>query len=266
MDTVFQAFLQNEQLMKYLGIMAAMLVLISIFKTPWFKGKVGEFLVNLAAKIHLDKNTYHIINDVTLPSGDGTTQIDHIIVSIYGVFVVETKFFRGWIFGSEKEKVWTQTIYRNKYKFQNPLHQNYKHVQTLKQLLQLSDEQIFSLVVFTGDSQFKSAMPENVAFGGRYVNYILSKTTPVLTEEQVNSIIHAIQNEALIKSFTTNRAHKKHVQELQTKRTPRVTDSSEPVCPNCGSSMVKRTVKRGEHIGRQFWGCSEFPKCRGVVA
>src|SRR5690554_3054814 len=185
MDIVLHSILQNEQLIKYLGIMALMLILFRVFKTAWFKGRMGEFLVNLAAKIHLDKNKYRLIKDVTLPSGDGTTQIDHIIVSIYGIFVVETKFYRGWIFGSEKQKTWTQSIYRNKYSFQNPLHQNYKHVQTLKELLELEDYQIHSVVVFIGDSQFKSAMPENVVFGTNYIRFIQSKIVPVLSQEQV---------------------------------------------------------------------------------
>jgi len=36
-----------------------------------------------------------------------------------------------------------------------------------------------------------------------------------------------------------------------------------PACPQCGSAMVKRTVKSGEHAGTQFWGCRQYPKCRG---
>lgn len=37
------------------------------------------------------------------------------------------------------------------------------------------------------------------------------------------------------------------------------------LCPKCGAAMVLRTAKKGEHAGKQFWGCSAFPKCRGVV-
>ncbi len=61
------------------------------FKSPWFKGVAGEFIVNFSAKLMLDKEKYHLIKNVTLPTEDGSTQIDHIIVSIYGIFVVETK-------------------------------------------------------------------------------------------------------------------------------------------------------------------------------
>lgn len=62
---------------------------------PWFKGMLGEFVINVSAKLFLDKKQYHLIKNVTLPTEDGTTQIDHIIVSKFGVFVVETKNMTG---------------------------------------------------------------------------------------------------------------------------------------------------------------------------
>ena len=67
------------------------LILGLIVKTPWFKGKSGEFLVNFLLSKFLDKNKYHLIQNVTLPTDDGTTQIDHIVVSQFGVFVIENK-------------------------------------------------------------------------------------------------------------------------------------------------------------------------------
>ena len=89
------------------------LIIIVFLKTPWFKGWFGEAIVNLLALLLLDKNRYHRINNVTLPSENGTTQIDHIIVSVYGVFVVETKNMKGWIFGSADQSTWTQKILDN---------------------------------------------------------------------------------------------------------------------------------------------------------
>jgi len=68
------------------------------------KGVLGEFKVNLATKLFLDKRIYTLLKNVTLPTADGTTQIDHVIVSRYGVFVIETKNMKGWIFGSAQQK------------------------------------------------------------------------------------------------------------------------------------------------------------------
>ena len=98
-----------------------LLFVIAFLKTPFMKGVFGEFLVNLAATTFLDKRVYTLFKNVTLPTEDGSTQIDHVIVSRYGVFVIETKNMKGWIFGSPQQKIWTQKIYRHTSKFQNPL-------------------------------------------------------------------------------------------------------------------------------------------------
>jgi restriction system protein len=79
-------------------------ILAAILKSPWFKGVAGEFIVNISAKLLLNKDDYHLIKNVTLPTEDGTTQMDHIIVSKYGIFVVETKNMKGWIFGNPNQR------------------------------------------------------------------------------------------------------------------------------------------------------------------
>jgi restriction system protein len=38
-----------------------------------------------------------------------------------------------------------------------------------------------------------------------------------------------------------------------------------PACPNCSKPMVLRTAKTGKNAGQQFWGCSAYPDCKGVV-
>lgn len=230
-----------------------------VIKSPWFKGRAGEAVVNLSAKLSLDKTRYHLIKNVTLPTEDGTTQIDHIIVSPYGVFVVETKNMKGWIFGNAKQRYWTQKIFKYSQKFQNPLHQNYKHVKTLQNLLDLSDEQVLSVVVFVGDSTFKTAMPENVTNGGGYIRYIKAQTEQRLSDVEVQKVIEAIESGRLAASFRNHRNHVKHVKEVVAKK------NREPRCPKCQGEMVKRTVKRGENIGKEFFGCKAFPKCRGMV-
>jgi hypothetical protein len=236
-------------------------VLVAIVKSPWFKGLMGEFIVNLSVKWMLDKSKYHLIKNVTLPTEDGTTQIDHIIVSVFGVFVVETKNMKGWIFGSQNQKTWTQKIYKHSSKFQNPLHQNYKHVKTLESLLGLNEQQVHSVIVFIGDSTFKTEMPENVTYGGGYARYIKSKTDPVLTESEVNEITKKIETGRLAPSFRINREHVKHVKNIIAEKE----NNNLPSCPKCGASMVLRETKKGQNIGKRFWGCTEFPQCRGIV-
>ena len=101
--------------------------IIKAFK-PFLKGKMGEFAVAAHVKLYLDRDSYTLLNDCTLPDEQNqTTQIDHILLSPFGIFVIETKNYKGWIFGSQHQKTWTQKIYKKSFKFQNPLHQNYKH-------------------------------------------------------------------------------------------------------------------------------------------
>jgi restriction system protein len=190
------------------------IILVIVLKSPWFKGVTGEFIINVLASIFLDKHVYHLIKNVTLPTEDGTTQIDHIIVSRYGVFVVETKNMKGWIFGNPDQKAWTQKIYKHSTIFQNPLHQNYKHVKSLEALLGLNDQQVHSLVVFVGDSTFKTEMPKNVTYGYGYVRYIKAKRHPVLSEAEVDAILNKIRTGMLTPSFKTNREHVKHVKHI----------------------------------------------------
>lgn len=201
------------------GYLIILPILISLFTTSWFKGILGEFMVNLCAYWQLDNDVYRLFRNVTLATKDGTTQIDHIIVSVYGVFVIETKNLKGWIFGNPHQKIWTQQIYKHKSKFQNPLHQNYKHTKTLQSLLALEDEQIHSVVVFVGDSTFKSPMPDNVTFGMGYIRYIQSKTDRVLSPRQVLDAIKTIESQRLSRTIKNHRAHAKHVKQIITEKT-----------------------------------------------
>lgn len=168
---------------------------------------------------------------------------------------------KGWIFGSPNQKTWTQKIYKHSSKFQNPLHQNYKHVKTLESLLGLNERQVHSVIVFVGESTFKTEMPENVTHGGAYARYIKSKKTPVLTASQVIEIVNKIEQGRLVPSFKTNREHVKHVKNIVAGKGK----NSVPNCPKCAGLMVLRETKKGQNVGKKFWGCSKYPQCRGIM-
>ncbi|WP_440876711.1 NERD domain-containing protein [Thalassotalea sp. PLHSN55] len=243
------------------------IIIAVIIKSAWFKGVLGEWQVNLLIKFFLDKNEYHLIKNVTLPTvldnkEHSTTQIDHIVVSKYGVFVVETKNMKGWIFGSEHQKQWTQQIFKYKSKFQNPLHQNYKHVKTLEDLLltgsNAKNHCIFSVIIFIGDSTFKTKMPENVRFARGGIEYIKSKKHIVFNEQEVAGVIEQIESGRLERGFKTNRKHVMHVREIIEEK------SDIKSCSKCGAEMVLRKATKGKNAGNSFWGCTTFPKCRNV--
>ncbi|MCF6455126.1 NERD domain-containing protein [Vibrio sp. MMG022] len=251
---IFEAFLNVLAQVWYL---VPLLLIVSVFKSRWLKGVFGEFLVNrLLSK--LPESDYTLIKDVTLPTSDGTTQVDHIVVSKYGIFVVETKNMKGWIFGSARQKQWTQKIYRYSSKFQNPLHQNYKHIKALETLLGCSEEHLHSVIVFIGDSTFKTEMPPNVTYARGSIRYIQQFNDVVFSDKDYARLTESINRIKLKRGVITDLKHRKHVKEVVTSK------ASSNQCPRCGSEMVLRETKRGENIGKQFWGCSTFPKCRAV--
>ena len=205
----------------FLPIMLISIFILSVLyflRSPRFKGFIGEMLVHISAKIHLNKDKYHVLKNVTLPTANGTTQIDHIIVSEYGVFVIETKNMKGWIIGGERNRTWTQKIFKYTKKFQNPLHQNYKHVETLKSLLELTEQQIFSIVVFVGSSTFKTEMPQNVINGPGLVKYIKSKNQQVILSTDIPMILSKIEAERLEASRKTTKEHIEHVKKIVEKK------------------------------------------------
>ena len=194
-------------------------VLMFLSRSNYVKGWFGELIVNLLATLFLNKKTYHLIKNVTLPTEDSTTQIDHIIVSKYGLFVVETKNMKGWIFGSENNAEWTQQIFKHKNKFQNPLRQNYRHTKVLEEILGLMPNKIFSVIVFVGESKFKTVMPDNVTYAGGYIKYIKSKTEPLFGEFEVEDIIKKIKDYRLDPGLKT---HKRHIENLKSQHSPKI--------------------------------------------
>ncbi len=235
---------------------------VSIFRIVWLpklKGKLGEANINFWIKRLLDEG-YQLIPNVTLPTADDrTTQIDHIIVSRYGIFVIETKTYKGWIFGGERDAEWTQVIYKNKERFQNPLRQNYKHVKTLSELTGIPIEYFKSVVVFAGECKFKSAMPANVVHLCDFIKHIKSHQNIIIKDEQISEITDTIQQWA---RTVTEDKKAAHVKNLRKNREPVAADTDEkPSCPRCGQQMV---LRKNQKQGSQFWGCPGYPKCRGT--
>lgn len=232
----------------------------SIFRAP-VKGAMGETAVKTGAAIALPATTYRRYHDVTLPTARGTAQIDHVFVSAFGIFVLETKNMDGWIFGRARDREWTQVFPGGKkYRFQNPLRQNHGHVKALEETLKemgLPGGTVKSVVVFVGDATLKTEMPENVTVGFEAARYIKSFRTRVMTETQVDEICTAIEYGRMKPSWGTNRQHVRNVKDR--------TGPTRRKCPRCGREMVLRTARRGPNEGRRFWGCEGFPKCRAVV-
>jgi len=88
----------------------------------------------------------------------------------------------------------------------------------LKSLLELNDQQIFSVVAFVGSSTFKTEMPENVTNGSGLIRYIKSKDQGVLFDADVQMILSKIEAERLVPSRETTKAHINHVRQIVEKK------------------------------------------------
>lgn len=152
-------------LLPYLLAFAALLIvslIVALARSPTVLGRIGEHKVDRALREALDASEYRIYSDVMLPSLDGTTQIDHVVVSCLGVFVIETKNFRGLVVGSPRSTQWSQRRGRRSYPFQNPIRQNYRHVKAIESALGLDARIVIPIVVFAGHCRLHPAIADHV--------------------------------------------------------------------------------------------------------
>lgn len=256
-----------------LGLALGATLLSVLVRSAAFKGWWGEYKVRRWLAQDLDAQHYHCAHNITLRRQDGSTsQIDHVVISPYGVFVLETKHLRGWIFGGEKQRTWTQTIYLRRTSFPSPLHQNWGHIKALEELLQLPPQHLHSVVVFTGDCQFKTAMPAHVTQGRAVTALIRSYLEEVLDTHAVAQLVSALSHHRL---EPTRRTHKAHVAQLQQHRAPQghaqsATDDTQNTrcaAPACtGASPLGRRAATASvgaaHAGRTAAGARALPGLR----
>ena len=226
-------------------------------------GKYGEDLT--ARKLKWTKLFGYkglMLRNVYIPAEIGeTTEIDLIYITQKGLFIIESKNVSGWIFGRESDRYWTQCLPdKSKIRFFNPIWQNRGHIKWLREFLHDENLPCFSLIVFSDRCSLKKLNyhDENCAIIHRdemvsTIRSIWKRNPDVFDEEGTQSIcemLSILQNadEAM------KQAHIDRIQEQY----------HGMKCPSCGAALVLRTTKKGNNAGKQFYGCSKFPKCRYV--
>jgi restriction system protein len=235
------------------AILIALSVVAILLKKRTVKGWIGEKVTSAGMWALLDKNKYRRIDDVIIPASDGTTQIDHVLVSKYGIFVIETKNYQGWIYGNPQDDKWTQNIYGKKNQFQNPIKQNYRHTKCLAEFLKIDDGLVKPMVFFIGNCEFKTPMPSNVLNGG-LIPYIREFTEDILTAKQVEEIEGNLLKLKQDKSLNLDA----HLESLRKRH------ESTTTCPKCGGQLIERVAKKGSSAGKSFLGCSNYPRCKYI--
>jgi hypothetical protein len=203
---------QDNRTVVYVLLTLAVGYVIGRYRASSFQNR-GEALLSRAALTNFGPPDYHLMNHVTLERNDGTTQVDHILVSRFGVFVIETKDYKGWIFASAKHANWTQVLFKRKFKFQNPIFQNIRHVGAVQGLLDfLPPDAIKSVVVFTGEAEFKTEIPQGVYCLSGFIEYLHEQTVEVMSLNRMQFCVGRLETARLAISGKTD---VEHVQSLE---------------------------------------------------
>ena len=178
------------------ALVAGLYVALFIYRRfrPDFRGSLGEKLVTRGTFRELDAKTYRGFSDLHLPrpKGEGMTQVDHVVVSPFGIFVIETKDYTGAIHGAEEQAQWTQTFSSGgKFSFPNPVWQNRLHIAALAQLLKLPESKFHSVIYFMGGCMFKTALPGYV-INDELTEHITKFEEVMLTPEEVEKANEAL--------------------------------------------------------------------------
>ena len=242
------------------------------------KGNFGEYLTYMYIRGYESDGAKFLYN-CYLPKDNGeTTEIDVLMIHKSGIYVFESKNYSGWIFGSEHQKNWTQTLTSgrksHKEHFLNPIMQNKLHIKYLEKQIG-EDVPFHSIIVFSERCTLKRIDVENPNIFvikrddvNRTVSSINHRTGILISQSTVDEIY------AQLYPFTqvTDEVKEKHIVDIKNAHTEQTIAQSDKrdelennyVCPRCCGKLVLRTAERGTHAGNQFYGCTNFPKCRYI--
>lgn len=218
---------------------------------PKFRGFMGEFWVKQELK-KLPKDKYMVLNDVMVNQNNTTHQIDHLIISQFGIFVIEMKNYYGLILGEEHKDKWIQYLGKKKRYFLNPIHQNYGHVKSLEELLNLDSKYFIPIVCFSNQAKLKLGTKSSVVPLDYLISTIKSYQNIIL-----DSDLQEIYNKIIELNIIDKSERKNHVKNIRNKITEDNDKVDNMICPRCGGNLVVRNGKYGTFIG-----CSNYPKCK----
>src|SRR5665213_2852674 len=167
-----------------------------------YRKHIGEALV-IQTLERCAPRPFHLLNNVTLRTvsqANPTTQIDHILVTGSGIFVIETKHYSGWIFGDPARPEWRQVFYRKKIPIKNPVFQNHGHIEELKKLFKLDASAFHNLVIFSGQAELKTALGPNVLPLISVPHYFDTVRPMLLDEKTMTYVVGRIEMNRLPRS------------------------------------------------------------------
>lgn len=238
-------------------ILIVSIIIIIFWKlySPKIKGIIGEKSISSILYL-LDKSKYTVINNIVLKRDTKTSQIDHVVISDFGIFVIETKNYKGWIVGNEKSEHWTQVLFKRKQRFYNPINQNLGHIKVLKTYLsKYPSINYIPIIVFLSKSDIKVKTTHDI-INSRQLIQTIKKYNEINIEKREKEDIYKIINEANLVDIYDKTEHIKSIKKLIQKRKSDIQDNK---CPQCGGKLVLRNGEYGE-----FLGCTSYPRCKFI--
>jgi len=191
----------NGQSLTHLIWILPLALLALYVGSPRFLGTIGVARVRRILDATLEKSRYTVMHDLTLPAGGGTVHLDHVVVSRFGIYVVDTVHRGGWISGTEVQARWRQKAWGRSRSFENPIHANFLRIQALERLLRLPLSRFHPLVVFCGHRGFKTVAPRNVVGPHQLIARIRAESRALLSPEEADRVVLDLQNAKLKPAF-----------------------------------------------------------------
>ena len=251
-ESIINTYSNNPKLLLLTIILIILSILLKIYY-PKFRGFMGEFWVKLELG-KLPKDKYIIFNDIMIKDEKGFHQIDHLVLSKFGIFVIEMKNYYGLIKGREFDDKWCQYLGKKKSYFFNPIHQNYGHIKSLSNLFKLEDKYFISIVCFSNQVKL-DVKSNNIVTQVDYLKDEISKHKDVIINNDINELSDIVINN----NIDDKGLRKQHIKDIHSKINNNKKLEDNMICPKCGSKLIERTGKYGKFIG-----CSNYPKCRYV--
>lgn len=239
-----------------------------------------------------------VLHDLFFEVDGYTAQIDYLIVTRYKVYVIECKNLIGNI-EIDSSGAFTRTLnYGKMYRKEgiySPITQNQRHLEVIKKIRMKTkdnwfskgrfeksfDELYRSVVVLANPKTYlnakyaKKEIKNQVIRGDQLIDFIKSinveKNAVAISEKTMMELAQYFYQESTENPTDYLEKYREEflLEEGQSvKEEETVFDSAEEpvICPKCGAPMVKRVATKGQNAGREFWGCSMFPKCRGIIS
>jgi len=182
-----------QPLILHLLWIVPLVLLIFFLASPRFRGDMAEARVRRILATGLDRRHYTVINDLVIPFGGGTIGLDHVVISKFGVFIIESQYARGWVSGTEIQERWKQYHLRSCKQFDNPVHKNRIQEEAIQGLLGIPASKTHPIVVMVGQKGFKTPVPDKVVEPEKLIRYMRKKAHNLLDAEQTAKALRLIE-------------------------------------------------------------------------